>query len=154
KSFLASAVKRLGMSQSLPLALPAPPNAAAELIRLCDVLLSRRGEARAATTAGEGLAGYRAAGPGERNRFLSILPQSYNADSSRLDKAIAAYQVQRNATSMAEIHAASESRRQHLIHELNLAPGGTLMLLRMREDGLRNRQAIPDFEALDADFRE
>ncbi|HXZ68536.1 MAG TPA: malonyl-CoA decarboxylase [Alphaproteobacteria bacterium] len=154
KSFLSSAVKRLGLPQSLPLALPAPENRADELIRLCDVLLARRGEAWAATTASEVLAGYRAASRDERNRFLAILAQSYNADASRLDKAIAAYQAQRSAASMAEIHAASESRRQHLIHELNLAPGGTLMLLRMREDGLRNRQAIPDFEALDADFRE
>ncbi|MFZ1989336.1 MAG: malonyl-CoA decarboxylase [Alphaproteobacteria bacterium] len=154
KSFLTNAVRRLGMPQSLPLVLPAPENGADELIRLCDVLLARRGEAWAATTAGEVLAGYRAASQDERNRFLAVLAQSYNADETRLDKAIAAYHVQRNAASMAEIHAASESRRQHLIHELNLAPGGTLMLLRMREDGLRNRQSIPDFDTLDADFRE
>ena len=154
KSFLTNAVRRLGIPQSLSLALPAPPSAADELIRLCDVLLARRGEAWAATTAGEVLAGYRAANRDERNRFLAILAQSYNADASRLDNAITAYQAQRNAAAMAEIHAASESRRLHLIHELNQAPGGTLMLLRMREDALRNQKAIADFDTLDVDFRE
>ncbi len=154
RSFFAGALRRLRLPQASALALPATPHAADELIRLCDVLLARRGEAWAATTAGEVLAGYRMADKKSAIAFSRSLSQSYNADAERLDKAIAAYQVQHNAASMAEIHAASESRRQQLIHELNQAPGGTLMLLRMREDGLRNRKSIAGFDALDADFRE
>ena len=51
------------------------------------------------------------------------------------------------------MHAASEPRRQELFRRLNLAPGGTAALVRMREqlmDALVHRR--DDLAAVDADF--
>src|SRR5262249_5372772 len=53
----------------------------------------------------------------------------------------------------AEVHAASEPRRQELFRRLNLAPGGTAALVRMREqlmDSLDHRRE--DLAVVDADF--
>ena len=125
-----------------------------DIERLCDTILSRRGAAWAATTAVELLTAYQAADDERRNTFLALLAERYGGDPARLDRAIETYLKERDPVSMAEVHAASESRRHQLIHELNQAPGGTLALLRMREHGLRHRDAIPGFEALDADFRQ
>src|SRR5262249_59487015 len=53
----------------------------------------------------------------------------------------------------AEVHAASEPRRQELFRRLNLAPSGTAALVRMREqlmDSLDHRHK--DLAAVDADF--
>jgi malonyl-CoA decarboxylase len=52
----------------------------------------------------------------------------------------------------AALHSAAEPRRQELIRRLNLAPGGTHGLVRMREDVLRNLPGHPDLESVDADF--
>jgi len=153
KGLIATTLLRMRRAGSAALALPGP-DTADELIRLCDILLARRGEAWSTATAGEVLSGYARASREERNRFLSILAERYGPDSERLDQAIANYQAQHDAASMAEVHAASESRRQQLIHELNQAEGGTLMLLKMRQEGLADRANIAGFDALDGDFRQ
>ena len=50
-----------------------------------------------------------------------------------MESAIAAWREQPNDETAAEVHAASEPRRQELFRRLNLAPGGTAALVRMRE---------------------
>jgi malonyl-CoA decarboxylase len=53
---------------------------------------------------------------------------------------------------LAELFAAVEPRRQALLRRLNLAPGGTLQLVRMRESLLAAMRDDADLAALDADF--
>ena len=69
-----------------------------------------------------------------------------------MDAAIAAWQAAPSDRTAAEVHAAAEARRQELLRRLNLAPGGTAALVRMREhllDALDHRE---DLAAVDADF--
>ena len=70
-----------------------------------------------------------------------------------METAIAAWRAQPNDATAAEVHAASEPRRQELFRRLNLAPGGTAALVRMREqlmDVLAHRD--DDLGPVDADF--
>ena len=50
------------------------------------------------------------------------------------------------------LHAAAEPRRQELVRRLNLAPGGTAALVRMREELLKHLRAHPELRRVDADF--
>ena len=50
------------------------------------------------------------------------------------------------------LHAAAEPRRQELVRRLNLAPGGTAALVRMREELLKHLRKHPELRRVDADF--
>ncbi len=127
-------------------------NARPDLIGLCDALLSGRGEASGVALAQEILTRYAALAPAERNRFLATLAERFGPDRKRLEQAIAAWSADPDDRKAIDLHNAAEPRRQELIRRLNLAPGGTHSLVRMREEALRNAAEIPGFPALDADF--
>jgi len=102
------------------------------LVELCEDLLSGRGEASGA--------------------FFEALAQRFGTDSARMEQAIATWRETPNDETAAKVHAASEPRRQELFRRLNLAPGGTAALVRMREqlmDVLPNRD---DLGAVNDDF--
>jgi len=123
------------------------------LIELCDHLLSGRGEASGVALAREILTRYAELTTGPRIAFFEALAQRFGPDRDRVEAAIAAWHDKPNDESAAELHAASEPRRQELFRRLNLAPGGTAALVRMREqliDVLAHRDA--DLGAVDDDF--
>ncbi len=123
-----------------------------DLVKLADALLSERGEASGTALAAQIVAAYSAAAPAERLVFLQTLTQRFGADKARLDRAIARYRDDPSPRNGVALHAAAESKRQELIRRLNLAPGATEQLVRMREDVLRDMKAHPELETLDADF--
>jgi malonyl-CoA decarboxylase len=70
-----------------------------------------------------------------------------------MDAAIAAWREKPCAETAAELHAASEPRRQELFRRLNLAPGGTAALVRMREQLIEVLARRDDgLRAVDDDF--
>ncbi|MDR3467055.1 MAG: malonyl-CoA decarboxylase [Xanthobacteraceae bacterium] len=123
-----------------------------DLVELADMLLSRRGEASGVALAQTLLAGYDRASAEVRLQFLKELAAKFGPDQQRLAVAIQAYQASPEAATMSALHAASEPRRQELFRRLNLAPGGTFALVRMREDLVDHIKANPDLADVDADF--
>src|SRR5665647_149993 len=122
------------------------------LIELCEHLLSGRGEASGVALAREILGHYGELTIGPRIAFFEALAQRFGTDPARMEEAIAAWRAQPSDQTAAEVHAASEPRRQELFRRLNLAPGGTRALVRMREqlmDALDNRE---DLGPVDDDF--
>jgi malonyl-CoA decarboxylase len=131
----------------------APAARSESLIELCEDLLSGRGEASGVALAREILTQYAALTTGPRIAFFEALAQRFGTDPERMEQAIAAWRAKPSDATAAEVHAASEPRRQELFRRLNLAPGGTVALVRMREqlmDTLDRRHR--DFAAVDADF--
>jgi malonyl-CoA decarboxylase len=123
------------------------------LVELCDHLLSGRGEASGVALARDILVRYSELTTGPRIAFFEALAERFGPDKARLEAAIAAWQENPNDRTAAEVHAASEPRRQELFRRLNLAPGGTVALVRMREqllDALPNRK--DDLQSVDDDF--
>ncbi|MGA0562173.1 malonyl-CoA decarboxylase [Ancylobacter sp. VNQ12] len=125
---------------------------AAGLTELCERLLSGRGEASGVALAQDILVAYRGLKTGERVAFFEALAQAFGPDRPRLDRAIAAYGAGASARTLAELHAASEPRRQELVRRLNLAPGATALLVKMRADLLDALARRPDLAEVDGDF--
>jgi malonyl-CoA decarboxylase len=122
------------------------------LVELCEDLLSSRGEASGVARAREILVRYGELTTGPRIAFFEALHERFGPDPTRLDAAVAAWRDKPSDATATELHAASEPRRQELFRRLNLAPGGTAALVRMREqlmDVLGNRD---DLGPVDEDF--
>ena len=122
------------------------------LVELCEELLSGRGEASGVALAREILARYATLTIGPRIAFFEALAQRFGTDPARMEEAIAAWRAGPSDSTAAEVHAASEPRRQELFRRLNLAPGGTASLVRMREQLMDSLDHREDLRAVDDDF--
>jgi len=89
---------------------------------------------------------------GPRIAFFEALAQRFGPDLARLDAAVAAYQASPSEETAAELHLASEPRRLELFRRLNLAPGGTAALVRMREQLIDALDRRSDLASVDAAF--
>lgn len=123
-----------------------------DLVELGEALLSRRGEASGVAIARALLDGYAVAPLHARLAFLTALADRFGPDREKLDKAVAEYSREPSVRAVAAIQAAAEPRRQELIRRLNLAPGGTAALVRMRAELLEHLEARPDLREVDGDF--
>ena len=127
--------------------------AAPDLSELGERLLSRRGEASGVVIARALLAAFEDADPAARLTFLKVLANSFGPDAKAVKAALAHLQKSPDAAdAMEALHLAAEPRRQELLRRLNLAPGGTAALVRMREELLRHLRDQPDLRRVDADF--
>ena len=137
---------RLGGGGALPMS-------EAELIELGEALLSRRGEATGVALAQALLAGYANADAADRLAFLTALAERFGPDRQRVENAVARLQDSGfDDATVKSLHDAAEPRRQELFRRLNLAPGGTAALLRMREALLENSAGRPQLRPIDGDF--
>ncbi len=122
------------------------------IIELCEHLISGRGEASGVALAREILTRYAELKTGPRIAFFEALAERFGPDTAKLEAAIAAWRENPGDTSAAAVHAASEPRRQELFRRLNLAPGGTVALVRMREQLMDAISLRDDLSAVDDDF--
>jgi len=118
----------------------------------CETLLSSRGEASGMALAKDILERWHAFDGAQQRAFMHMLLTRFGPDTARLDAAIDAWREHRQTKHLLGLHAASEPRRQELIRRLNLAPGGTAALVRMREALLKFKEDDRDLAAVDADF--
>ncbi len=119
---------------------------------LCEELLSGRGEASGVALASDILSKYAALTTGPRIAFFEALAHRFGPDRAALDAAIAQWQAEPSDLTAGAVHVASEPRRQELFRRLNLAPGATGALVRMREQLLDALDHRDDLAAVDADF--
>jgi len=124
----------------------------ADLVELCEALLSGRGEASGVALAREILSRYAALTIGPRIAFFEALATTFGHDRARIDAAVAAWRQSPSAETAAELHKASEPRRLELFRRLNLAPGGTAALVRMREQIIDAMDHRDDLGVIDNDF--
>jgi malonyl-CoA decarboxylase len=124
----------------------------AGLIELCEDLLSGRGEASGVALAQEILALYAELTTGPRIAFFEALAKTFGHDRSAVERAIGAWRQSPSDETAAALHAASEPRRLELFRRLNLAPGGTAALVRMREQLLDAMDHRDDLAVVDRDF--
>jgi malonyl-CoA decarboxylase len=124
----------------------------AGLVELCEALLSGRGEASGVALADEILTDYRELTSGPRIAFFEALVQTFGHDRARIDGAVAAWRQDPSAETAAGLHRESEPRRLELFRRLNLAPGGTAGLVRMREQLMDALDHRDDLAVIDNDF--
>lgn len=133
--------ERLGLGRARP------------IDRLCDDLLSGRGEASGMALAQAVLEVWERLDKDGRQGFFAMLLERFGPETERLDTAIDAYRTQPDAATLEALHLASEPRRQELLRRLNLAPNGTHVLVRMREALFEAMERAPELKAVDSDFR-
>jgi malonyl-CoA decarboxylase len=123
-----------------------------DFVELCEELLSGRGEASGVALAREILNRYEGLTTGPRIHFFEALAQRFGPDREQLEAAIKTWQDSPSDSTALRLHEAAEPRRQELFRRLNLAPGGTAGLVRMREQLLDAMQHREDLGVVDADF--
>ena len=124
----------------------------ANLAHLCEDLLSRRGEASGVALAREILSRYAELKTGPRIAFFEALASGFGPDRARLSAAATAWMNAPSDAAASKLHRSSEPRRLELFRRLNLAPGGTAALVRMRAQLLEAMDHRDDLAAIDDDF--
>ncbi len=127
-------------------------NGDADLVHLSEELLSGKGEASGVAQARLILDVYAASSAEKRLVFMDALVESFGADREAVEAAMSAYKDNPNETTLHRLFMVSEPRRQELMRRLNLAPGGTTALVRMREELLTHLSARPWLKVVDADL--
>ena len=141
------------LRKHLPFAFEPAAPALSRVDALCGMardLISNRGEASGVAIATDLLRSYDAADKDERAEFFLALSRDFNPDRTTLDAAWAKFQAEGWAAHPA-LASAIEAPRQKLFRRLNLAPGGTAALVRMRED-LLDMRGQPGVALAEADL--
>jgi len=115
-------------------------------------LLAGRGEASGAALAQSILTGYVRLTPPQKLEFLVAIAERHGYDQARLADAARAFLADPGEASAFALAARAEPKRQELVRRLNHAPGGTLALVRMREDLLGFAGQHASLVAFDQDF--
>jgi malonyl-CoA decarboxylase len=124
----------------------------ANLVQLCEDLLSGRGEASGVALAREILSRYGELKTGPRIAFFEALASRFGPDRNQLSAAANAWLTAPSDAAASKVHRASEPRRLELFRRLNLAPGGTAALVRMREQLMDAMDHRDDLAVIDEDF--
>jgi malonyl-CoA decarboxylase len=122
------------------------------LAQLCEDLLSGRGEASGVALAREILSRYAELTTGPRIAFFEALASRFGVDRKQLTAAVTGWQSAPSDAAASKVHRASEPRRLELFRRLNLAPGGTAALVRMREQLMDAMDHRDDLAVIDDDF--
>jgi malonyl-CoA decarboxylase len=129
-----------------------PSRAARKVIQLCRHLLSERGEVSGSRLAGEALAAYQALDETSRDGFFDLLAQEFAPDPEQVGRAGDAYRTDPSVENLTQLQAAVESPREELFQRLNLAHGGTRILLELRARLLRMLDSNPHWEPVVEDL--
>src|SRR5258708_4469166 len=121
---------------------------------VCGGLVSERGEASGEALAGRAGEMYQRLTPQARETFLlSLLDPQFLPDHDTVIAAADGYKAKPDSESLARLFEAVEPPRQELFRRINLAPGGTRLIVRIREDLLKLLSKRPDLKPVDVDLR-
>src|SRR5687768_14985977 len=115
-------------------------------------LISERGEASGAQLARRAVALYRGlAGPG-RLHFFGRLARDFSPDRDAGLAAATSYHADPSPANLAVLQRVAEPPRQEVFRRMNMAPGGTAMLLDLRRELLAQMKERPELSSVDQDL--
>jgi malonyl-CoA decarboxylase len=123
-----------------------------DLTALCHGLLSERGEVSGVLLATQAQQAYQSFEAPQRHAFFDVLVKEFSPDPDAVGRSGDAYRADPSAANLAELQRVVEPPRQELFRRLNMAPGGTRMLVDMRRDVLDETRAHPQWTAIAADL--
>ncbi len=123
-----------------------------ELTALCHGLLSERGEVSGVLLATQAQQAYESFEAPQRHAFFDVLVKEFSPDPNAVGRSGDAYRADPSAANLAELQRVVEPPRQELFRRLNMAPGGTRMLVNMRRDLLDETRSHPEWTAIAADL--
>ena len=125
---------------------------ARSVIRLCQSLLSERGEVSGARLAAEVRQAYEVLDHAAREAFFDLLVTEFSPDRGEVARAADAYHDDPSQANLVRLQQVVEPPRQELFRRFNMAGGGTAMLVGMRRDLLKTLAAHPERAGVDADL--
>lgn len=131
---------------------PAVPRSVRHTLSLCRSLLSERGEVSGGHLASEALAAYQSLDPPGQTLFFEGLASEFSPSPQSVAEAAEAYRADPTAATLVRLQKVAESPRQELFRRLNLAPGGTRVLVEMRERVLADPDHAAQWASIDADL--
>ena len=123
-----------------------------QLTKLCHSLMSERGEVSGVHLASQAQLSYDSLDADSRRAFFDALVKEFSPDPDEVGRRGEAYRDDPSAANLAELQRIVEPPRQELFRRLNMAPGGTRMLVNMRRDLLEETRDHPQWTAIEADL--
>ncbi len=120
---------------------------------LCAMMMASDGEYSSLLLAERILNAYEQLDSESRLEFFNLLLTEYDVDVDAIKAAADDYARYDDAKSLLRLGAAAEPRRQELLRRINLTPGGTRRLVKMREHLMKAMRERPGLKKLDTDFR-
>jgi malonyl-CoA decarboxylase len=124
-------------------------------VRLCALsagLLAESGEYASSGLARETLSAYQALDEQSRREFFDVLARDFSPSPEAVTSAAKAYQADPSAENLIRLQETVEAPRQELFRRLNMAPGGTAALVKMRGWLLKNVKENPQWRIIDSDL--
>jgi malonyl-CoA decarboxylase len=117
-------------------------------------LISERGEASGAALARRAVALYRGLDVAGRAHFFQLLARDFAPDRELVLAAAEAYHRDPSPANLATLQRVAEPPRQEIFRRMNMAPGGTAMLLELRRELLEElrRDGNGNLAAVDHDL--
>ena len=114
--------------------------------------MSERGEVSGARLAREALAAYQALEPSAAALFFDLLAEEFSPDPESVGRHAQAYRDDPSQANLILLQQAAEPPRQELFRRLNMAPGGTAVLVEMHRQVLRDLGANAQWLGTEADL--
>ena len=123
------------------------------LLKDCRQLLTERGESNSLAIAARALGRYQALSTNARQQFFEVLASDFDPDPGDVLQLAEKYAVTRSPDNLIQLARAAEPPRQELLRRLNRAPGGTGVIVGMREHVLERLRVNKKLKAVDADLQ-
>ena len=107
------------------------------IITLCDELLSNKGIVFGITVARDITNLYQALSDENKLVFFKKINKKYRPNYDEVDEAVKFYTQSRDEKRLSKLFVAAEGKRRELFRRMNIAPNGTGIIVKMREDLLR-----------------
>ena len=122
------------------------------IITLCDELLSNKGIVFGITVARDITNLYQALSSENQLIFFKKINEKYKPKYEEVDNAIKLYTQSPNEKSLSKLFVAAEGKRRELFRRMNVAPNGTAIIVKMRENLLRTIGKNEELVYLDNDL--
>ena len=143
----------LGTIVRRPGSLPRPAvRKARNAISMCHSLMSERGEVSGARMAREALVAYQALDEKALAIFFDLLVKEFSPDPEAVGRVSDAYRLEPSQVNLIRLQRAVESPRNELFRRLNMASGGTGILVDMRRRLLKLLPEQSHYIGIDADL--
>jgi malonyl-CoA decarboxylase len=129
------------------------PDRVATAVELSRTLIGRSGEAKGTSSATALANLYRSMSDAEARAYFSRLVEDFGPSPDRLTLAAHSYLQNSNPANASALHLAAEPVRQELLRRLNMASGGTSLLVTMRERVLSLELEHPKLRPLALDLK-
>ena len=123
------------------------------ITKLCDELLSNKGMVFGITVARDITNLYQDLSPENKLEFFKKINEKYKANSNEVNEAIRIYSQSQNENNLSKLFITAEGKRRELFRRMNIAPNGTAIIVKLREDLLNFLKKNKDLVYLDFDLR-